>query len=209
MNHQLVLPISVGPRQEDLVQAIPGLRLINGFLTEEEQKDCLLNIDSPNAPWENDQITRRTQQFGYHYDYIKRVVTLADQPGILPSWLAAIARRLYDETEAFLEIPNQVIINEYLQGQGIQLHADSAKFGPAVATISLAEKWTMDFKSTETKEKVSIPLPIGSCLLFTGESRHKWQHGIDELKTEPTYLHNHRIPRGWRVSITFRTVNQQ
>ena len=34
--------------------------------------------------------------------------------GALPDWLARLAQRLYNETELFDRVPEQVIVNEYL-----------------------------------------------------------------------------------------------
>lgn len=65
-----------------------------------------------------EDIKRRVQHYGNHYDYKVRRVTGDAYLGPLPDWLAAFANRLWQEG-LFDEKPDQVTVNEYLPGQGI------------------------------------------------------------------------------------------
>jgi len=126
--------------------------------------------------------------------------------GALPDWLGKLAQRLYDETGLFDRVPEQVIVNEYLPGQGIATHIDHRGFGPTVCTISLLDDWEMDF-SLNWKDKSPALLQRGSCVLLTDEARSKWQHGIAPRKTELT--EQGRRNRKRRLSLTFRTVENR
>lgn len=97
----------------------------------------------------------------------------------------------------------QVIVNEYLPGQGISTHIDHPGFGPTVCTISLLDDWEMDF-SLDWKSKIPALLQRGSCVLLTRDSRSVWQHGITPRKSE--FLAGGRRTRQPRLSLTFRTV---
>ena len=52
--------------------------------------------------------------------------------------------------------------------------------------------------------RISIYLPPRSCIWFYGESRFFWKHGIAFRKTD--IVDGQIIPRGRRVSLTFRKV---
>ena len=184
------------------VASVPGLTFLEGFLTPEQQDYCVQRVDAAVGEWRND-LSRRVQHYGWRYDYKARSITPDMHIGALPDWLADLAQRLYDETELFGRIPEQVIVNEYLTGQGIATHIDHPGFGPTVCTISLLDDWEMDF-SENWKDKSPALLQRGSCVLLTGDARSVWQHGIAPRKSEATDAG--RRPRNRRLSLTFRTV---
>ena len=184
------------------VTAVPGLKFIEGFLTPEQQANCILQVDAAVDQWRYD-LSRRVQHYGWRYDYKARAITPDMYIGALPDWLSKLAQKLYDETGLFDRVPEQVIVNEYLPGQGIAMHIDHHGFGPTVCTISLLDDWEMDFSENQ-RDKAPALLQCGSCLLLTGPSRSTWQHGIAPRKTEP--LDSGRRNRKRRLSLTFRTV---
>ena len=55
------------------------------------------------------------------------------------SWLQALAARLAQDTHAFgaEQLPNHVLVNAYLPGQGIMPHQDGPLYYPGVCIISL------------------------------------------------------------------------
>ena len=185
--------------------AVPGLTLLPAFLTPQQQTDCRQRLDAAVDEWRSD-LRRRVQHYGWRYDYKARAITPVMYLGVLPPWLQALADRLYQETGVFSRPPEQVIVNEYLPGQGIATHIDHKGFGPSIATISLLETWEMDF-SRNWQDKTPLALPDGSCLLLTGPARDKWQHGIQARKAEPAGPgRKGSVPRRRRISLTFRTV---
>lgn len=183
--------------------AIPGLVYVPQFIAPECRDALVARVD--REPWRRD-LERRVQHYGWRYDYRARTVTRDMRIGPLPEWLRGIARRLYAETGVFDRVPDQAIVNEYLPGQGIAMHADRQCFGPAVATISLCDEWRMDLRPvrTGTGAPATILLEEGSALLLTGESRRTWLHGIAKRASDPAG-HGRRLRRR-RISLTFRTV---
>ena len=107
------------------VSTIPGLKFLEGFLTPDEQSYCVTRVDAAQDKWLND-LSRRVQHYGWRYDYKARAITPDMYIGALPDWLDDLAQRLYDETGLFDRKPEQVIVNEYLPGQGIAMHMSRA-----------------------------------------------------------------------------------
>lgn len=101
-------------------------------------------------------------------------------------------------------VADQVIVNEYEPGQGISPHVDCVPcFGPAVAAVSLGSACVMDFAHGEGA-RVPVRLAPASLCVMTGPARYEWRHGIAARKSDPGQ--GGRIPRGRRVSVTFRTL---
>lgn len=181
---------------------LPGLHFVEEFLTPEEQAYCVQRIDAAQDEWRND-LSRRVQHYGWRYDYKARAITPDMHLGMLPDWLANVAQKLCDETGLFDRVPEQVIVNEYLPGQGIATHIDHPGFGPTVCMVSLLDDWEMDF-SQNWKDKNPALLKQGSVVLLTGSARSDWQHGIAPRKSE--LMESGRRDRKRRLSMTFRTV---
>ena len=161
--------------------AIPGLFLHADLLSASQQREALQRVDA--SPWTTD-LKRRTQHHGWRYDYHAREIDVGMRIGALPDWLFNLARRLFG-MGWFHMVPNQVIANEYLPGQGIAPHADNPAFGPTVATISLGDEWEIDFRPNWSKEpKISLALPPGSALVLSGDARWRWRHGIAPRRNE-------------------------
>ena len=184
-----------------------GVAYTPAFLTGSESDDLLSQIDA--RPWMND-LKRRVQHFGWRYDYSSRVVTEEMRTEPLPDFILKIAREL-KERGWFASIPDQVIVNEYEPGQGIAPHIDRDCFGPAVATLSLGDRWPMQFipsgGSAVAAESEEVFLDVGSMLVLRGDARTKWMHGIVKRRTDGQG--RSRRQRRRRVSVTFRTVELQ
>jgi alkylated DNA repair dioxygenase AlkB len=182
-----------GNLPEDLV-------VIPDFLTRTEEDDLLRAIDG--APW-NVDMKRRVQQYGYRYDYKARAVSVRDRLGDLPVWTIEIAQRLVDYGY-FDHLPDQVIVNEYLPGQGINSHTDRTTcFGPTIASLSLGSDIVMDFTRAD-ESSGSLLLPRRSMLVLSGASRSVWRHGIAQRRRD--VINAQHIARKRRVSLTFRSV---
>jgi alkylated DNA repair dioxygenase AlkB len=181
---------------------IPGLLLIKNFLTDVEEKNLIKEINS--RPWLL-SLKRRTQHYGYKYDYTSR--NTSEYLGELPNFMDFVIERMIDE-KLFESRPDQCIANEYEPGQGISPHIDVAKiFGNEVASISLGSDIIMDFYDSQNA-KTSILLPRKSLLLLKDEARYQWKHGIAERKKDQ--LENKMtLFRKKRISLTFRTVKDK
>ena len=201
---QLPLPLTDMGHLSDAESEIPGSKYLPGFLSPDEaakQHEWLTSL--PPQEWMRD-LSRRVIHYGWRYDYTARTISEDLYLGELPERFADLARRLHDSTGEFEEVPNQVIVNEYEPGQGIAMHTDHRDFGPAVATISLGDSWSMDFLHERTGRKQSMLLEVGSALVLSGEARLEWRHGIAKRKTEPDGRR-----RSTRISLTFRTVHSR
>lgn len=179
----------------------PGATLTRNWLRESSEDDLISVVDA--GAWRTD-LKRRTQHYGFRYDYTGRGVDQNDRLGPLPAWVEPLSARLV--SDGFFDAsPDQIIVNEYQPGQGIALHADHpSAFGPVVATLSLADMWPMQFDRPGHEPIREVLLPRCSLLLLGGPARYDWRHGIAKRKTDTAS--SGRRPRRRRISITFRTV---
>ena len=178
---------------------IKGLTYIPNFISAAHHDKIIKWADS--HPWDN-TLKRRTQQYGWKYDYRAKTVTRDAYLGDLPTVLLRIAARLHDNG-LIEKIPDQCIVNEYMPGQGIGKHVDCEPcFGDRVFSLSLGSSAQMDFHSVIGKRTESILLEPCSLLMMYGVARYDWKHGIPARHSDPQY----RVHRARRISLTFRTV---
>ncbi len=181
--------------------SIPDLTCIPHYITPFEETNLLRIID--NQPWMTD-LKRRVQHYGYRYDYKARRATEDLKIGELPEWLKSYTEALSDNS-LFDAPPDQVIINEYLPGQGISPHIDCVPcFGEKIASLSLGSACIMKFTNTQTHEKIPLLLEPCSLIILSGDARYTWQHGIPARKTDN--YHGMKFSRNRRVSLTFRNM---
>ncbi len=179
---------------------IPGLRVLREYVTPDEGDALLAAIDA--SPW-LDALQRRVQHYGYRYDYKARRVSAESYLGPLPTWLDALTDRLTRDG-VFAQRPDQAIVNEYTPSQGISAHVDCVPcFGPVIASLSLGSGATMDF-SRAGAERMSLYLVPRGLVVMADEARYAWRHAIPGRKNDA--VEGVTVPRGRRVSITFRTV---
>ncbi|MCC2646349.1 MAG: Alkylated repair protein [Rickettsiaceae bacterium] len=178
---------------------ILGLKYLPNYISKEEELELLEIIDSKN--WLLD-LKRRTQHYGYKYDYRNRSIDQSQYLGPLPEWLDALSQRLYFEG-IFKVQPDQVIINEYLPGQGIAPHIDCETcFEDTICSLSLGSSCLMEFSKELTK--YSLMLEPCSLVILSSDARYKWKHGISARRSD--YYNGAKIWRERRVSLTFRKV---
>jgi alkylated DNA repair dioxygenase AlkB len=178
---------------------IPGLKYIENFISVEEEQLLIEKIDTQN--WMLD-LKRRVQHYGYKYDYKARKVDYSMYLGKLPIWINTIADKLIHS--AYInELPNQAIINEYEQGQGITPHIDCKTcFSDTIISLSLSSACIMDFYSITSDIKQSLLLQPRSLVILQGDARYQWKHGISARKSDQ--WQNQKLLRKRRVSLTFR-----
>eukprot|EP01122_Echinamoeba_exundans_P013497 TRINITY_DN5902_c0_g2_i1.p1 TRINITY_DN5902_c0_g2~~TRINITY_DN5902_c0_g2_i1.p1 ORF type:complete len:1226 (+),score=223.02 TRINITY_DN5902_c0_g2_i1:308-3679(+) len=188
---------------------VPGLRYFKNWISPEEEATLLKEINT--YPWSS-ALQRRTQQYGYIYDY--GAVKSADvsesrlsMGPMMPPSLQRLADRLFRDKLSPVKA-DQCIVNEYLPGQGINPHIDhAASFQDCVVSISLGSDVVMDFRNLKSDEEKHLLLQRRSAIILTGDSRYHWQHGI--ASREVDQINGQEIRRAKRVSITFRKVSQQ
>ncbi len=180
-----------------------GARVIGDFVSKDEAERLLAAIDASH--WRAD-LKRRVQHYGWRYDYRERRVTDEMRLGPLPEWLLPLAEAVGDLAE-FDWRPDQVIVNEYLPGQGISAHVDCETcFGPAIASLSLGGSAEMVFRNRRSGERRSLMLAPPNLLILSGDARYDWTHEIPARKSD--VIEGARQPRTRRVSLTFRTVTR-
>lgn len=97
----------------------------------------------------------------------------------------------------------QVIVNEYLPGQGIAPHIDDPKqFGEWVISVSLGSSCVVNF--TKEKQIINKFINKGSVYQMVGDVRYNWKHGIEQVKCDT--IDGIRYNRDRRISITFRYI---
>jgi alkylated DNA repair dioxygenase AlkB len=178
---------------------ITGLLYIPHYISAPHHEFLIQTIDAQE--WRSD-LARRTQHYGYVYDYRTKRVDSSSRLGDLPPWLHRIALQLAGDG-IISQPPDQAIINEYAPGQGIANHIDCVPcFDDVVISLSLAAPVVMDLKRND--KHVPILLDARSLLVLRGEARYHWTHGI--AKRQHDTVDWQVIPRERRLSVTFRNV---
>lgn len=183
---------------------IDGLSVLERWLDEASQRSLVEAIDA--MPWRDD-LARRVQHYGWRYDYKARSVDASMKLGALPPWAKSLAERI--ALERLSAEPEQVIVNEYLPGQGIAAHIDCIPcFGPVVLSLSLGSACTMDLRDTDALSAPvrSVRLEPGSLLVLDRAARTRYSHAIAGRKTD--MVDGVRVARHRRVSVTFRTIRR-
>ena len=169
-----------------------GLTLVEDYISKDYEAEIIDWIDLQK--WSN-SISRRTQHYGYEYNYTSRNLKKTTP---LFGIIADIQKDLCNILK-----PNQCIINEYKYNQGISAHIDSFLFGPTIASISLNEDTVMTF---EYKDKIcNFFVPKRSLLVLEDDARYKWLHSISK-NIVYTHLDEKIVkPKDYRrISLTFR-----
>lgn len=183
------------------LSAIKGLKYIPNFITRAEETNLINSIN--RAPWLND-LKRRVQHYGYKYDYRARALNYSMYLGALPEWAAPFTKRIL-RMNLIKENPDQLIVNEYLPGQGIASHVDCQPcFDETIFSLSLGSTCLMDFVNVHSKKVMSLLLEPRSLLVMTDEARYGWSHGIASRKSDE--YKGQSFVRSTRVSLTFRKV---
>lgn len=168
---------------------INGLKIINNFITEEEEKYLLNSIN--NSKWDT-RLSRRTQHYGYEYNYKRYDCSKTDK---IPEWCDFIINRIKTE---FNNVPDQIIINEYIPGQGISPHTDAKIFSEDIYSLSLGSDINMNF--TNKTDHIEYKLNTRSLLNMRGDARHIWKHSITQRMSD------NGTKRKTRISLTFRSI---
>ena len=176
---------------------IAGLDYRESLIAEDEERSLVDRVSALDlAPfrfhgWVGN---RRTQSFGWRYDFEDSSVSRAEP---IPDWL----RPLREVAAAFAGVSPEdfvhVLLARYDPGAGIGWHRDRDVFEKVIgislntpATLRLRRRTGGGFR------RVGLELAPRSAYLLSGESRWDWEHRIlpgDQL----------------RFSITFRTLSDK
>ncbi len=179
---------------------IEGLCYFPNFIDARMHNRLIETIDRQS--WEH-SLKRRVQQYGYRYDYKNRTIGKADWLGPLPEWTDQ-TKALLHQQNMFDACPDQMIVNEYLPGQGIASHIDRTTcFGETVAILSLGSPIILDLVHAYSQDRSAVLLEPRSLLVLKGPARYEWKHGIAARKTDR--FQGDSFKRERRISLTFRT----
>ena len=180
---------------DEVAVAPEGLVYCPDFLSVTEEREISDWIDA--QAWDR-AFSRRRQFYGHSYSD-KAAKTE------VPSLLDHYAQRLF-ELSYTLEVPRQVLINEYLPGQGIAAHIDEMPNRQSqVVTVSLLDSYPMLFAEVDSDRTYEQWLERRSVAVMNGPSRSDWTHEIVKRKADIIQGGGRRM-RGRRVSITYRTM---
>lgn len=175
----------------DDVPPVPGLRYLPEYVTRADERALVAAIDA--LPW-NTEWRRRRQPYGAGYG---RGGTAPP----IPDWGRRLADRML--ADGVTDVPfDQMLVNEYLPGQGISPHRDYAPFGRTVVSLSLLSPCVMDLRHPPTGRRERLLLGPRSLLVLADEARYEWEHGIAPRKRDA--WHGLPVERSRRVSVTFR-----
>ena len=181
-----------------------GLYYIKDIITNEDE--LIKQIDELEwFPLSQSKFSRKVQHYGYKYNYV--TFNIYEKTTKLPKFLKPLQKELtnickelelINEDEKF----NQCIINNYEAGQGISKHIDKTAYGSVIGCYILGSGSSIIFRNKDkVKEKY-----IDSKMLYimSSDARYKWTHEIPNRKND--IYKDDKIPRGRRISITFRIV---
>ena len=204
LDHDMQPPQPRPIEKKEIPMEIPGLRCIKNYITADRHDKLLAQVDE--QPWLDD-IKRRVQHYGFKYNYRARKVNYDMHIGELPRWLEKLSKELYKD-KYMPEVADQVIVNEYLPGQGISAHIDCEPcFQDTIVSLSLGSFFNcvMNFTNKLDKAKrIPIWLESRSLVIMRGEARYQWLHSIPARESDEWEGERHDRKR--RVSLTFRKV---
>lgn len=186
---------------------IPGLIIYYDVINHVNEKLIIDWLDNNEINTWSTQLSRRTQQFGYSYDYTAKNLNSINKIQPISGPLMLLSNILID---ANILTPEQCICNEYTRNQGIAPHTDNRSFGDTIAAFSLNDDTSMTFENNETKEIINIFLPARSLLVMSGEARYNWKHSISKNISYKNNLDKKIIKSNdyRRISATFRSLKK-
>jgi alkylated DNA repair dioxygenase AlkB len=176
----------------------PGLILYRNFLSNSLEDELLNEINSQKWVVDYD---RRLQYYGYRNE-LEEPYDLVEFPVPMPPLIIQLSQQIVDR-HILITQPDQVIINEYLPGQGIRPHKDRNYFENQICGINLGSGCIMRF--TKDADEVDIEVPRRSLYVMQDEVRYKWKHAIPPRKKDIIDGNVKHRERRW--SITYRKVN--
>ncbi|KAL4939175.1 hypothetical protein BDV06DRAFT_41028 [Aspergillus oleicola] len=179
---------------------ILGLLIQPSFIDSTRESN-LINHFRTQLAWP-DRPGRISLHYGYTFDY-KTFGIDPDVPYIpFPEWLIP----LIPTTES--RPPDQVCLQYYPPGSGIPPHVDSHRGWDQLYALSLGAPVQMRMRHGKSgDEKIDIELEPRSMMIYSGESRLHWMHGITKRKND-TLSDGTLRPREDRWSITYRWARE-
>jgi alkylated DNA repair protein (DNA oxidative demethylase) len=174
---------------------IPGLELREGFISEEEERELIAQIEALGlSPFRFQGWTgkRLTRSFGWRYDF--DAASFAEAEGI-PDWLSDVRNRATALAGLAPDDFAHALVVRYDPGAGIGWHRDRPQFDRVVG-VSLGAAATMRFRQRTASgfRRANVRLEPRSAYLLSGEVRSEWEHSIAAHES-------------LRFSVTFRSLS--
>lgn len=198
----------------ELVPEVPGLLYWPRYISPDGQAllEASLKASTKWVGVTASEKSRRVIHYGYQYDYSheKKLMEADKIPDHLAmiTTLPHIANPDAPETHRVTAKFDQLIINEYIPGQGISPHIDDPRqFGDVIFCVSLGSGITIKFAHPDGRVVLKY-VAAGSAYAMMGDSRYVWRHSIDAKKSDVVNDVPRIVARGTRYSLTFRTVRK-
>eukprot|EP01060_Flectonema_neradi_P002857 TRINITY_DN1179_c0_g1_i1.p1 TRINITY_DN1179_c0_g1~~TRINITY_DN1179_c0_g1_i1.p1 ORF type:complete len:240 (+),score=55.49 TRINITY_DN1179_c0_g1_i1:53-772(+) len=192
------------------VEGVPGLYLVKDFISAEEEKSMLHDIDS-DPEWETCRSGCRRVRFYVPWRDNKGRVEEKEEIRELPTFVKELATRVIAFGRSLPELSavdwdsykindskcTEMQINEFLPKDALGFHTDNViAYKDVIVAVSLCSTVTITFRNPKTDQSVDVTVPNRSVYYMTGESRYKWLHGAHLGAVQSR-----------RVSLTWRRVN--
>ncbi len=148
--------------------------------------------------------SRKVVHYGYKYNYKTKKTNepAPEMPDTIKNLREIIRRNIVDELgDRKLD---QCIVNAYEPGPGINAHYDHLDYDDYICCFTFGSGATMTFTHLETRKVVDVYINPNSLYVMSGDARYKWSHELAQRKSD--VVGGTRVPRGRRVSITFRNL---
>lgn len=178
---------------------LPGLQVHPDFIDLSMENSLINEIDS--RIWVVDY-DRRLQYYGFRNE-LESPYDLVTFPVPLPPSIRNLSEKIV-ALNLLVTQPDQVIINEYMPGQGIRPHKDRNYFENQICGVNLGSGCIMRFIKIKGGDVVDVKIPRRSLYIMQDEARYKWNHSIPPRKKD-TIDGNLQL-RERRLSITYRKV---
>jgi alkylated DNA repair dioxygenase AlkB len=187
----------------NIMTEVPGLFVLENFLTEEEEAKLLKKINK--CEWKDNRTKdRHVQIYGPWHDNSYKII-----PGKFsehPKWSRKYAKRIRkvaidDNSDKLLDPEKcEIYTNKYNKPVDLQYHFDNrSTYDDCIYGISLNSDGFLGFREPNNKDNVrKIKLKRRSLYIMSGNARHKFQHGIEK-----------EWITGERISITYRTIRDK
>lgn len=178
---------------------LPGLLVYPDFIDKSLEEELIHEID--RQIWIVDY-DRRLQYYGYRNE-LEAPYDLVKFPIHMPPLIFTLSGKIVEHKIVSIQ-PDQVIINEYVPGQGIRPHKDRNYFENQICGVNLGSDCIMRFIKGSGKDVVDVEIPRRSLYVMQDEARYKWKHSIPPRKKD--LVDGNLQHRERRVSITYRKV---
>jgi hypothetical protein len=146
--------------------ALPGFYLYTDLIDETFEQQLLAEIDSQT--WIVDY-ARHLQYYGYRNE-LEDPYDLIPFPVEMPQLMRALSEQLVANNIVQLQ-PDQVIVNEYVPGEGIRPHKDRDYYENQICGVNLGSGCIMRFIRGNNQEVRYIEVPQRSVYVMQDDAR--------------------------------------